>query len=371
MPSEFTPRIAIVGVGLIGGSLGMAWRSRNAAKEVIGVTRREETIAEALSVGAIDRGTTDLEEGVRTADVVIIATPIGAIAPLVRRIAPWLKEGAVVTDVGSTKGDVCREIWSQPAASHVFIGGHPMAGSEKAGVLAADLYLFQNAPYVLVPPPEYPPEALDLLASLARAAGARPIVMDPDEHDAIVATVSHLPHLVASALVNAASARARRYGNLLELAAGGFRDTTRVASGIEEVWTDICLTNVPQITAALDAFEIELSRLRRAIEQGDRELLSTALREAKEVRDGLPKKAKGILGKVFDLVVHVVDRPNAIAEVTGIVGRANINIIDIEILRVREGEGGTLRLGFEKETSREEAARLLEQAGYRLKRPRD
>ena len=368
MTNAITPRIAIIGVGLIGGSLGMSWRSRGAAAEVVGVTRREETIAEAINVGAIDRGTTDPIEGVRDADVVVVATPVGLIAPMVKTIAPALKPGCIVTDVGSTKSVVCREIWANVEGPYVFIGGHPMAGSEKAGVLAADMYLFQNAPYVLVPPPDCPGSPVETLVRLARAAGAHPMVMDCDEHDAIVATVSHLPHIVAAALVNAATARSARYDAMLQLAAGGFRDTTRVASGIEDVWTDICLTNVEQISAALDAFQFELSRFRRAIEQRDRDQLGDVLKQARQAREGLPAKSKGILGSVFDLVVHVVDRPNVIHEVTGIIGRANINIIDIEILKVREGEGGTLRLGFEKYESMVEAGRLLEQAGYRLRR---
>ena len=370
MTSAFAPRIAIVGVGLIGGSLGMAWRARGAAAEVVGVTRREETIAEALKVGAIDRGTTDPLEGVRDADVVVIATPVGLIVPMAKRIAPALRPGCIVTDVGSTKSVVCREIWADRGARYVFIGGHPMAGSEKAGVLAADLYLFQNAPYVLVPPEGCPESALETLVGLSKAAGAVPMIMDCDRHDAIVATVSHLPHIVAAALVNAATARGKQYESLLQLAAGGFRDTTRVASGVEDVWTDICLTNAEQIAAALDAFQFELSRFRQAIERKDREALEAALKEARIARDSLPAKSKGILGSVFDLVVHVIDRPKAIHEVTGIVGEANINIKDIEILRVREGEGGSLRLAFENHESMLEAARLLEEAGYRIRRPR-
>lgn len=370
MTQALVGRIAIVGVGLIGGSLGMAWRSRGVASEVVGVTRREATISEAIAMGAIDKGTTDPALGVQGADVVVIATPVGTIAPMVRSIAPSLKPGTIVTDVGSTKSAVCREVWAEPTGAHIFIGGHPMAGSEKAGVLAADVYLFQNAPYVLVPPPDCPEAALEKLLMLAKAAGARPLVMGSDEHDAIVATVSHLPHLVAAALVNAASERSKEYDALLQLAAGGFRDTTRVASGIEDVWTDICLTNAMQITAALDAFERELARFRQAIEGRDPERLGAVLRSAREVRESLPAKSKGILGTVFDLVVHVVDRPNVIHEVTGIIGRAKINIIDIEILRVREGEGGTLRLAFERQESMEEAAGLLERAGYRLRRPK-
>lgn len=363
------PSVAIVGVGLIGGSLALAWKAANAVREVVGVVRRPETIAEALSVGAIDRGTLSLADGVSGADVVVVATPVRSIAPLVQEMAPHLRPGAVVTDVGSTKGELCRAIWNSLGEEICFVGGHPMAGSERDGVLAADPYLFQNAPYVIVPPPWGAENGVELVEGLARAAGALPMRMEAGEHDAIVATVSHLPHLVASALVLAAADREERFPTLLQLAAGGFRDTTRVASGPEEVWREICLSNAEPILEAIAAFERALERVKAALSARDAGGLTEALAEARRARQAVPAKAKGILGTVYDAVVHVVDRPGAIHEVTGIIGRRGINVIDIEILRVREGEGGTLRLGFESKGDLERALSLLWEAGYRA-RPR-
>ncbi|MBO2520462.1 MAG: prephenate dehydrogenase/arogenate dehydrogenase family protein [Firmicutes bacterium] len=359
------PRVSIVGVGLIGGSLGMAWKAAGAVSEVVGVARRAETIDEALALGAIDRGTLDLEEGVREADVVILAPPVRSIVPVYRALQPYLKPGAVVSDVGSTKGEICRAIWSSGGEER-FVGGHPMAGSERDGVRAADPYLFENAPYILVPHERAAQDAVDLLAELVQAAGARPLLMNPDVHDAIVATVSHIPHLLAAALVRLAAERAGEIPGVLELAAGGFRDTTRVASGPEAVWTDICMTNVSQIVQGLERFEALLRSLRETLARRDEAGLKEMLAFSRQVREKLPAKSKGILSTVHEIVVHVVDRPGAIHEVTGVLAGAGINIIDIEILRVREGEGGTLRLGFERWADREQAARLLTREGYRV-----
>lgn len=363
------PRVSIVGVGLIGGSLGMAWKAAGVVSEVVGVTRRPETIDEAVALGAIDRGTLDLAEGVRDADVVILAPPVRSIVPLYRALEPHLKAGAVVSDAGSTKEEICRAIWTERRGSEVFVGGHPMAGSERDGVAAADPYLFQNAPYILVPHEKTPHSAMELLAELVKAAGARPLVMAADVHDAIVATVSHIPHLVAAALVEFASARAGEIPGLFELAAGGFRDTTRVASGPESVWTDICMTNASQIIAGLERFEGVLRTLKETLAARDEARFGEILASARKVREKLPSKSKGILSTIHEIVVHVVDRPGAIHEVTGVLAERGINIIDIEILRVREGEGGTLRLGFERRADMEEATGLLGQRGYRV-RPR-
>lgn len=227
------PNVAIIGVGLIGGSLALSWKGRGAVGEVIGIARRQDTLSTAIEAGAIDRGTLSPEQGVQDADIVVIATPVRNIVETAITIKKHLKEGAVVTDVGSTKAWLCRKIWDAYGTDAVFIGGHPMAGSERAGIEAADPYLFQNAPFVFVPPKEEQSprvvEALEKLKALAASTGAIPLLMTADQHDAIVATVSHLPHLVAASLVNTVTARSDTYPLLLELAAGGFRDTTRVA----------------------------------------------------------------------------------------------------------------------------------------------
>lgn len=360
--------ISIVGVGLIGGSLGMAWRSGRRGHRVTGVVRRPEAIDEALAAGACDAATTDPAEGVAEADVVVVCTPVTTIVPMVKAILPHVRPGCIITDAGSTKGAICDALWQEGRPDVPFIGGHPMAGSERDGVQAADPYLFQNAVYVLTPPPNVDPVALALLQALVEETGATTMVMDAHRHDMIVAAVSHVPHLMAAALVHAAVDVSREIPETLSLAAGGFRDTTRVAAGSPEVWRDICLTNKEAILSVLALLEETGERFAAALRAADPQSIEALLASARAHRVRIPNRSKGILGSLYELVVQVVDRPGELAAVTGLVAGEGINLIDIEILRVREGEGGTLRLGFESEDACDLAMRTLMKNGYTVRR---
>lgn len=358
--------IAIVGVGLIGGSLGLAWRAAKAAR-VIGIVRRPESVDEVVAVGACDEATLDLAAGVQRADVVVVCTPVTSIVPTVEKLLPYLRKGTIVTDAGSTKREICEQLWrALPPGVH-FIGGHPMAGSERDGVAAADPYLFENAAYVLTPPAPPTAEtdaALHTLKSLVELTGAHTMVMDAKRHDLIVAAVSHVPHLTAAALVHAASQVNSQIPDTLNLAAGGFRDTTRIASGSAPLWRDICHTNSAAITQVLDLLIEDLRSVRSQLVHGDMAGLENFLAKARHVRSQVPNRSKGILTSLCEIVVQVIDRPGEIAKVTELLAEGQINVIDIEILRVREGEGGTLRLGFEAEPLRDEALRTLTAHGY-------
>lgn len=363
------PKVAVVGVGLIGGSLGMAWRRADAA-EVIGVFRREESIAESLAVGAIDRGTTNLAEAAQEADVLVLCTPVRQIVPLGLQAAQYMKPGAIITDVGSTKSDICRQFWTELPDGVTFIGGHPMAGSELTGVAAADPYLFENAVYCLTPPAgmtaEAPPWRLAL--QLVEATGARSLQLTPEMHDLIVAAVSHVPHLTAAALVNTVAAQDAGEGCVLQLAAGGFRDTTRIAGGSETVWRDICMTNQTAILQVLRLLQSELRRFEQAIAAADENGLESLLAQAREARAAIPAKKRGLISAVHELTVMIVDAPGSIHRVTGLLAEAGLNILDIEIMRVREGEGGTLRLALAGEQAVAQALRILEAADYTCRR---
>jgi len=278
--------VAIVGVGLIGGSLGIALRERGLASRVIGIPRREATIAEALSVGAIDEGTLDLRR-VCEAELVVLAPPVLTIPPLVEVMAPYLKPGTVVTDVGSTKGALM-SVLSELLPPHAdLVGGHPMAGSEQGGVLASRGDLFVGSVYVLTRVARTQSENVERLAAMARAIGATPVEMDSDLHDDAVARISHLPHVVAAALAEATGESALSQEVLRLLVAGGFKSTTRIASSSPEMWRDICLTNRDAILAALTDFEDALGQFRRALETNDGGELLEAFTRGKQVRDSL------------------------------------------------------------------------------------
>lgn len=285
--------VAIVGVGLIGGSLGIALRERHLAARVIGIARREATINEALSVGAIDEGSLDLQ-AVSEAELVVLAPPVLSIPPLVEAMAPYLREGAVVTDVGSTKGALLRELSLLVPAHADLVGGHPMAGSEQGGVLASRGDLFEGSVYVLTRAPRTLPENVERLARMARALGANPVELEADLHDDAVARISHLPHVVAAALAESTGESALSQEVLRLLVAGGFKSTTRIASSPPEMWRDICLTNRDAILAALTDFEGALAQFRRALETDDGEALLEAFTRGKTARDSLvPPAAPG------------------------------------------------------------------------------
>lgn len=278
--------VAIIGVGLIGGSLGMALRERRLCRQVLGIPRRADTIREALSTGAIDAGTTDLSRA-GEAELVVLAPPVLQIEPLVQAVAPYLRPGTLVTDVGSTKAALMRSLPALLPDGVDLVGGHPMAGSEKGGVLAGRADLFEGAIWVLTRGPRTRLENVERMAALVRRLGATPVEMEPELHDDAVARISHLPHVVAAALAESAGQGALPAEVLRLLVAGGFRSTTRIAASPPEMWRDVCLTNREAILASLDDFEGALARFRAGLEAGSAEDLLEAFTRGKAARDFL------------------------------------------------------------------------------------
>jgi prephenate dehydrogenase len=262
-------RIAIIGLGLIGGSLGLAIKRADIGEvEIAGTARTWDTVQRAKKLRAIDIDAGTPEEAVAGARVVIVAAPIIAMQGIFAEIAPALVEGAVVTDVASTKGQVTR--WAKellPPTAH-FVGGHPMAGKESQGIDAADADLFRGKPWVISPSVDATEDAVSAVVGLAQAVGARPLFMDADEHDSYAAAISHLPLLLSSALFSVAQTSAA-WPELAQLASSGFRDTTRLASGSPEMAHDIMVSNKQNVLHWLDRYIDELSRFRSVIAEGE------------------------------------------------------------------------------------------------------
>ena len=278
-------RITIVGLGLMGGSLAGALRHK--CRTVTGVTRRMETIETALARGLIDRGTTDWQRGVRQSDVVILATPVRVILELLAEIGPYLPEGCLLMDLGSTKAQIVAAMAQLP--SHVQpLGGHPMCGREVSGIAEADPTLYVGHPFILTPLPRTSQEALAQGRTLAEAVGARPLVLAPERHDQLVATISHLPYLLACGLVATAQSKAADDPLVWEIAASGFHDTSRLAASNTTMMLDILLTNRQAILAALNTCEAQLRHLAHLLECGAEEDLRTALHLIRECRRDLP-----------------------------------------------------------------------------------
>lgn len=255
--------VAVVGVGLIGGSVGLALRARSLAGRVVGIGRNESSLAEAVRLGALDDATTDLEGGVGGADVVVVCTPVTEVAGTVVRAAAAGPEGVLVTDAGSTKGTIVAAVEGDPGARRVFVAAHPIAGSEKRGPAAASADLFERRVCVLTPTGRTPPDRLARARNFWGAIGCRVVDLDPAEHDAVLALTSHLPHAVAAALAATVPADA------LGLAAGAYRDGTRVAGADGALWAGIFRENRGPLLGALDRFQVQLDSLRRALENGD------------------------------------------------------------------------------------------------------
>jgi cyclohexadieny/prephenate dehydrogenase len=273
--------LALVGVGLIGGSIGLAARRRGAASRIVGVDSRPDVLQRALVGGAVDETRPDLCSAAAEADVMIFCTPVEVIAAQVLEAAKACRPGTLLTDAGSTKAAVVRDVEARLPPGVAFVGGHPLAGSEKQGPEHSNAQMFEGRLVVLTRTPRTDDNALSRAAGFWESLGARVRVMDPAEHDQAVATTSHLPHLTASALAGVTPSE------WLGLTAGGFRDATRVAAGGPELWTGILLSNTEAVLAALGRLDGRLAEFRQALTAGDREALTALLREGKQVRDGL------------------------------------------------------------------------------------
>lgn len=270
-------KVAIIGLGLIGGSLGLAIKQNKLAAKVIGLPHREETISEALNMGAIDEGSMDLKTSLAEADLVFICTPLSLIIPKLQEIIPYLKPGAIVTDVGSVKGPIVSAAKKIVPKGIKFIGGHPMAGKEKFKLSAAEANLFEGRPYILTSPSKK-------LEKIIQGIGGKMIKMKPKKHDQVVAAVSHLPLAIAAALVNAISLP-ENLDSIKETASSGFRDTTRVASGDPTMGKDIFSMNQKAVLKQIRSFKKALKELEAGIKGQKTEEVFNYLKKAKEFRD--------------------------------------------------------------------------------------
>lgn len=355
-------------MGLIGGSLGLALKRVGFGGRLVGVSR-PATIARALELGVVDEGWgyDELAHALKGADLVFICTPIKRILALIAQVGRLAEPGTLVTDVGSTKRRIVAAAQAHCSDEVYFVGGHPMAGSEKAGVAAADPFLFQNAIYILVPNPKVPADRYQALTALLRQIGARVMELDAGDHDRAVAAISHLPQMLATSLVGLVGRLNAERDHFLPLAAGGFRDLTRIAaSPFAPVWEDICATNADEIRAMIDRYIAALADVRGRLEAAE---LRADFDFANAIRGAIPRDSKGFIHALYEILVLAEDRPGVIAEIGQVLGAQGININDIEVMKVREGEGGTLRLGFDSAASAENALEILTRRGYVARRP--
>lgn len=360
--SDSIKHITIIGVGVIGGSLGLALKRKNPELIITGISS-PATLEKAFELKAIDIGhpREDIKKGLPEADLIFICTPISLILDAIPFIANHVKPGAIVTDVGSTKKIIVDKAESCFPNDRFFIGGHPMAGNEGKGISWADHLLFENAVYVLTPTQITPQDKVRKLGNLLETTGAKVLVLPPDLHDEVAASVSHLPQIMAIALMNLVSRRQNESSAYLKLAAGGFRDMTRIASSPYEMWRDIFQTNADNLLQLIDELIRELQSLKGCLNQDE---MASIFQNAAKARLSIPRDTKGFLRPNYDLSVVVEDKPGVIASIATSLIVEHINIKDIEVLKVREGDSGTIRLSFESEKKRTRAKALLEKTGF-------
>lgn len=369
MPSPFQ-RVAVVGCGLIGGSFALASRRLEEVERVV-VTDRDPRVRDAARTReAADEVAIGIDRAVRDADLVLLAVPVEAIPEVARAVIGSVRQDVVITDVGSVKTQVVQEIESfldeygnfRGSSIH-FLGGHPMCGSEEAGLAGADPALFRGATWVLTPTPTSDAEVFNALAAHIRALGARVLAIDPATHDRIVAVASHLPQILASTLADEAGSAARSSGDgVLAVTAGGFRDLTRIAASDPDLWAGILAHNRAAVTDALESFQHRLADFHRAVREGDWSTVRHRLAEGRAARRRLPTGERAT--ELVDVVVPIPDRPGMLAEVTTVLGTAGINIEDVGIRPAGEDARGALVLAVAGRSTAARARDLLAERGF-------
>lgn len=354
-------RIAIIGTGLIGGSAGLALRVADPTAQIVVYDADPAAAASAVQRGAGTEVAPAAAAAVSGADVVLIATPVGVIPSVIAAIAGSVAAGAIVTDAGSTKGRIVAAASALPSGVS-FIGGHPMAGSEEDGIGAARPDLFAGSLWLLTPGPGIAEEAVGRLSALLASTGAQVVLIGPEEHDEIMAIVSHLPQVVATSLMNTAADAATRRPDLLGFAATGFRDVTRLAASNSGIWVDICRDNREALLGAIRTFMQHLRVLAEGIERDETITVRGAFEAARGARRALPEKAAA--SELHEVRLVIPDRPNVLAEVTAAVGGAGVNIEDIHISHATRGGRGVLHLLVATAEAAQAAAADLVTRGY-------
>ncbi|MDF2924401.1 MAG: prephenate dehydrogenase [Paenibacillaceae bacterium] len=352
-------KIAIFGVGLMGGSLALCFKGKPGL-HVVGHSNSAASVEKYLKREVVDEATTSLAEAATGADFIFLCVPVGNLEQYLEQLHKLkLKEGCIITDVGSTKASVARYAAALDWGGACFIGGHPMAGSERSGVEAASSHLYENAFYVLTPEEGVCEEAYTRLADLLAYTKAQIVRVNSTQHDDIVGAISHLPHIIAVALVNQIAGYNKDDSLYESLAAGGFRDITRIASSEPAIWRDILLNNRQVVLRLLKDWGREMDRFARMLEGEDGEGIENAFGAAREFRNRLPERRKGVLISHYDVYVDVPDHPGIIGQIASLLGDQKVNLSNIQIIESRADVPGVLRLSFRNQSDQDRAVELL------------
>ena len=354
-------RVLLVGIGLIGGSVALAVKEANPDAIIYGYDINEKNLHLAKALGIIDETCGSIRECAEEADVILLAAPVKQTEILLEELSQYaLKENVIVTDVGSTKVQVTKAAAGLKRKGITFIGGHPMAGSHKTGPAAAKAHLFENAFYMLTPDIETEEKKVAELKAWLRGTKAKFLVLSPETHDKLTGIISHFPHIIAASLVHRAQRSNLENQLVNRLAAGGFRDITRIASSNPDMWRDILLHNRGVLIHLMEEWIDDMNRVKGLLANEDGDAIHEFFTQAKEYRDELPVRAQGAIPSFYDLYVDVPDYPGVISEITGYLAEERISITNIRILETREELYGVLVISFQREEDRKEAEACLE-----------
>lgn len=354
-----------IGLGLIGGSIARGLKRSAPDIQIMAYMRTREKLEQAHEDGIVDLILDGVDEHLSECDIIFLCTPVEFNESYLRQIRPFLKEGAVVTDVGSTKTSI-HETVAALGMESCFVGGHPMAGSEKTGYESSTDHLLENAYYIITPTPHTPASHTDRMVDVAKAIGALPLVLDYHRHDFIVAAISHLPHLIASSLVNLVHDCDSEDQMMKRLAAGGFKDITRIASSSPVMWEQICMTNTGNITEVLDRYIDALTTLREELSDHQSRAIYQLFESSRDYRNSFAETPKGSIQPEYAFSADVVDEPGAISIISSILSGKGISIKNIGISHNREHGEGALRISFYDKASMEAAWARLKKYNYTL-----
>lgn len=356
-------KIGFIGLGLIGGSVAKAIRKYYPDHEIIAFDKSRETLALAVQDNTIDTACASIDEHFGSCRYIFLCAPVSCNTAYLAQLKTIINENCILTDVGSVKTSIHEEIIALGMEEN-FIGGHPMAGSEKSGFANSRPHLIENAYYILTPSGKVSRDKIDAYQAFIESLKAIPVILDYREHDCITGTISHLPHLIAATLVNYVKDHDTKDELMKALAAGGFKDLTRIASSSPVMWQQICLKNGENISRILDGYIRALEDVKNAVDSGSESTLYSLFETSRDYRNSMPGASAGPIKKQYALYCDIIDEAGGIATIATILASNNINIKNIGIIHNREFEEGALRIEFYDEDSSVKAVELLQKFHY-------
>lgn len=356
-------KIGFIGLGLIGGSIARAIRHFYPDAEIIAHSRTRATVDQAVADGILDRALDQVDEDFANCKYIYLCAPVSNNAEYLEQLKPLIQPSCIITDVGSTKCDIHAKVTELGMEAN-FIGGHPMAGSEKTGYVNSKRILIENAYYVITPTSKVPEEEVARYKDFVASLKALPLILDYQTHDYVTAGVSHLPHIIASSLVNLVKDSDTKEGIMKMIAAGGFKDITRIASSSPEMWEQICMTNRKNISSILGDYITSLSNIKEQLDDAQTGAIYDLFESSRDYRNSLPVKGSGPIQRIYEIYCDMVDEVGGIATLATVLATNQISLKNIGIVHSREFIEAVLRIEFYDEYSMKHAAELLKRYRY-------